>query len=129
MAKAFDPKKFAEAATAYHELVDKTARAIVEDARREFERTHAQTKERAAKEWEDLATDYRWAMMMGFALIAYIPRRRRWTAVNSADVPAAMKDWYGKFGETAPDWGTSLLEALAGLGDEAQPPGRGGAAG
>jgi hypothetical protein len=34
MAKAFDPKKFADAVTTYQQLVDKNAEAALEDARR-----------------------------------------------------------------------------------------------
>ena len=40
--------------------------------------------QQAAKDWENVATNYRWAMKMGLALVAYIPAYRRRAAVDSA---------------------------------------------
>jgi predicted Holliday junction resolvase-like endonuclease len=113
MAKAFDPKKFAEAANTYYELVDRNANARVEEAREEARRATSRERGQAV---EAILGVYQSALTMGFQLLAYVPMARRRAAIDSTDVPAEFRGLYLNLAEQAPDLSRSTLaDALAPL--------------
>jgi hypothetical protein len=129
MAKAFDPKKFADAATAYQVLVDKNANAAVEDVRRTLQREHEKTQEQATRDLDSQARQFDAVLRMGFALLAYIPPTIRDEAITRAEMPSAsktleknLKAWFSGLAKAAPDLSLSnpgLREAFyrAALGE------------
>jgi hypothetical protein len=109
MAKSFDPKKFADAANTYQELVDQNAKALVEEARREFDRARPPAAGAAGDALERLARHYQGALRVGLGLLAFIPKNQRGAAIMTTDVPQEFKDIYLRIADAAPDWSAALL--------------------
>jgi len=115
MAKAFDPKKYVEAANAYEELTVRNAKATVEDARREFERERQQSAARAAEALTTWVQRFEWSLDMGYRMMAYVPTARRAQAIDGVrNVPDEFKAPYRKLAAEAPDWSAPMEAAVFG---------------
>jgi len=93
MAKAFEPKKFV-AANAYQDLVERNAKAIVEETRRTLEQEAQWTKEKAARAVEVLSSLYQATFRIGLELMPYVPKSRRHGAIEEVDAPDEVKEPY-----------------------------------
>jgi hypothetical protein len=109
MAKSFDPKKFADAASTYQELVDANASTLVEAARRELDRANGPGSGVASDAVDRLARRYQAALRVGLGLMAFIPKNQRGAAIMTTDVPQELKDIYLRIADAAPDWSAALL--------------------
>jgi uncharacterized membrane protein len=99
-AKAFDPKKYTEALNAYQDLIERKAGALVDDARRAFEREHKEAREQA----EESIREFNMMMRAAFELLAYVAPIKRREAVNgSATMTKQMKEWFLSLADVAPD--------------------------
>jgi hypothetical protein len=101
MAKAFDPKKYAELVTVHQELVEKNAAAAMEEKRRELERERQQTQEATRKGSDMAMRAYESALYAGFELVAYVPADRRGEAI--AVMPKSLQPVFSKVAADAPD--------------------------
>jgi len=115
MARAFEPKKFADAVETYQKLVDRNAEAAVEEVRRTLQREHEKTKEQA----DSLSLNFDALVRLGFSLLAYIPPMVRDEAIARADLKVPMEEkirwWFSQLAKQAPDLSLSnpdLREAL-----------------
>ena len=117
MARAFDPKKYADMVNTHQELAERIAASTVEDARRTMQREHEQAQEQSKREvevamglYESAMERYEHATKLGLDLVAYVPPERRRISVASANVPDHMKELFLRMAERAPDLSRSPLE-------------------
>jgi len=119
MVNTLDPKKIVEKAKAYEELVEKNARAEVEDARRSFEREYEEKEEKIGRALSIIVDWYKAALRGGYHLISYVPKADRRRAIETSDVPDRFKKKYLELVDKAPDLTTSglTLNALVEVAD------------
>jgi hypothetical protein len=116
---ALDPERFVREATAYKDLVDRKAAALVEDAERQSQTAREETVQ---------LLHHMYAEALGLALrfVAWVPKRYRAEVVLGIKMPDEVKGSIMEIADNAPDWsggaplGGGLSVILA--GDPAQRP-------
>lgn len=107
--KAMDPERWAREVKVHKELADRKAEAMVEEARREFERDKAATGERAVQAMKQVWELYEGALAVGMKLVPYVPQNIRLGAILTSSGPDHVKDAYLDVAQKAPDWSRAAV--------------------
>jgi hypothetical protein len=107
--KALDAERFLRHVTAYKELVDKKAAAIVEDAEREFREKRTATVE----EIKRLSEQYGESLGMVLQLMPWVPKSHRALVIAQTKLPDPLKKGLADWAAGAPEWSAGGLVVVS----------------
>src|SRR5713101_3123004 len=98
--KAMEPRRWAEEVQVHKKLADEKAAALVDEARRQFEKDK-ETLQETLKGYQE-------AVGVGLSLLPYVPKEERQKAVDDTAAPDSIKKVFLEVAATAPDWNRRL---------------------